>query len=340
MRAIRLAVLLLLSLAAASSAPAARRAHSQSLDQGLAMYQKADFDGALKQFNAVASSKTAAKGDRARAYQYAGLMHVALGKNHYSLAESDIRNMIQLDPAAKPDPEEFPESYMRIYYKAAKGANTFVEEPRAGVTTLAIMDFDNNSIGDGADKYANIGRGLSQMLITDLVGVPGLRLVEREKIRFVLDELKLAQGGQLDPATAAKVGKLLGAQALLFGGVMVNEGDLRVSWRLVKVETGEILKASNTDGEAKKFFDVEKKLAVGLTGDLKLAAAPEAQKKIEKGDKPSLDAAMAYSEGLKHLDEGKTQLAYASFERASRLDPKFSAPTNRMKKIKPLAKVS
>jgi TolB-like protein len=340
MRPIRLAVLTLLCLGAFSSAPAARRAHSQSLREGLALYQKADFEGALKHFDAVASSKTAAKADRAHAYQYAGLMHVALGRAHYSFAEKDIKSMIQLDPSARPDPEEFPASYMRLYYKAASTAGAFAEAPQSGVTTLAIMDFDNNSIGDGADKYAALGRGLSQMLITDLVAVPGLRLVEREKVRYVLDELNLAKSGAVDPQTAAKVGKLLGAQALLFGGAMVNDGDLRVSWRLVKVETGEILKAGNTDGEAKKLFDVEKKLALSLPEDLKIAVAPEVEKKIQNSDKPSLDAAMAYSEGLKHLDEGKTQLAYAKFEQAAKLDPKFSAAQNRMKKIKPLAKVS
>jgi len=53
-----------------------------------------------------------------------------------------------------------------------------------------------------------------------------------------------------------------------------------------------------------------------------------------------LDAAMAYSEGLKHQDEGDLAAAYKQYDKAAKLNPKFAAARERMSKIKPLAKVS
>jgi len=339
MRTLRLAVLVFLCVTVAASAVAARRARAGSLDEGMALYRKADFAGALKRFD-DAAQQTGDKAARARAYQYAALMHVALGKSHYALAARDIHSMVATDPQLRPDPEEFPEAYMRLYYQTASENRGLAEPPKPGLTTLAIMDFDNNSVGEGADKYAALGRGLSQMLITDLVEVPALRLVEREKINFVLDELKLQKSGHVDAATAVRVGKVVGAQALLFGGAMVMDKDMKITWRLVKVETGEILKAGETEGSAKKFFELEKKLAVALAQDLKVEVSDEALKKIEGSEQPNLDAALAYSEGLKHLDEGHTQAAYQKFEQASKLDPKFAAAKRRMTKIRPLTQAS
>ncbi len=326
-----------LLLATVSTVASARRARAGSLEGAMALYQSADFSGALKKFEAVAVAATAPKDDRVRAYKYAGLMHVAMGKQHYTEAEKSIQSMLKLDPAAKPDPEEFPESYMRLYYKSAMAQNHLADAPRSGLTTVAIMDFDNNSIGEDATQFANIGRGMCQMLITDLSEVPSLRLVEREKIQFVLDELKLQASGAVDKSTAARVGKLVGAQALLFGGVMVNGKDVNVTWRLVSVETGEILKASQTQGRTRDLFQVEKDLGKALTTSLKVEVSKDVERKIENTERPNLDATLAYSEAIKHLDQGNIKLAYTKFAQASKLDPKFQAAKRRAGKLKALA---
>src|ERR1700759_3401630 len=81
--------------------------------------------------------------------------------------------------------------------------------------TGAVLYFDYS--GKDADM-AVLKKGLAQMLISDLSALDGVRLVERDRLEEILAELKLAQSGKIDPATAAKVGKLLGARYMVLGG--------------------------------------------------------------------------------------------------------------------------
>src|SRR5262249_7790431 len=80
---------------------------------------------------------------------------------------------------------------------------------------VAILYFDY--AGADADM-ALLKKGLAQMLISDLSAVDAVQLVERDRLEAVLAELKLGRSGAIDPATAAKVGKLLGARYQVLGG--------------------------------------------------------------------------------------------------------------------------
>ena len=74
------------------------------------------------------------------------------------------------------------------------------------------------------EQLAVLRKGLAQILTSDLSSVQGIRLVERTRLEEVLGELKLGQnphgpqGYLLDPKSAARVGKLLGAQYMVMGG--------------------------------------------------------------------------------------------------------------------------
>ena len=53
------------------------------------------------------------------------------------------------------------------------------------------------------------------MLITDLSNVKFLKIVEREKLESLLKEIDLGDGKFIDPNTAQKSGKGLGAEYIL-----------------------------------------------------------------------------------------------------------------------------
>src|SRR5207244_2256817 len=57
-----------------------------------------------------------------------------------------------------------------------------------------------------------LSRGLAELIATDLAYIRTLRLLERLQIGMLLDELKLGQSDRVDPATAARVGRLLRAE--------------------------------------------------------------------------------------------------------------------------------
>ncbi len=254
----------------------------------------------------------------------------------------------------------------------------------AGPGTLAILYFDN----EGNPELEPLKVGLAQMLITDLKGTPGVTVVERSRLQEILDELELGHAGVTDPDTAAKLGKLLGAEWMLLGSYFELLGTLRIDARLVKVETGEILHAHGVNDTARAFMEMEKAIAhsfrthleqqasappdgptgfadAGSSGDGGGDALADAGGSRTRGDDggsgdpaatggdPSsgstatdaapaegdggdatavvapdaqtLEAAVAFSEGLIHLDRSDVPRARESFQQALAADPQLDA---------------
>lgn len=258
----------------------------------------------------------------------------------------------------------------------------------AGPGTLAILYFDNQ----GNPELEPLKVGLAQMLITDLKGTPGVTVVERARLQEILDELELGHTGVADPETAARLGKLLGAEWMLLGSYFELLGTLRIDARLVKVETGEILHAHGVNDTTRAFMEMEKSIAHSFRTHLEqqasaipsgptgfadgpgaaegggdaVADAGGSRTRGESGgtdggggaapvttdpapsdgggsqagggsgdggdatavvapDAASLDAAVAFSEGLIFLDRSDVPRARESFQQALAADPALEA---------------
>lgn len=214
----------------------------------------------------------------------------------------------------------------------------FVAAPAlAGPGTVGVLYFENQ----GNPDLEPLKVGLTQMLITDLRGTPGVTVIERTRLQAILDELALGHEGPVDPATAARVGQLLGAEWLVLGSYFELMGTLRIDARLVRVETGEIAFAHGVDDRRQAFMALEDAVAAALREALTAAAstqpapapatAPEptrgapapteAPVELARPDADALAAAVALSEGLIALDRRDLTRARASFERAVAAEP-------------------
>ncbi len=141
----------------------------------------------------------------------------------------------------------------------------------AGPGTVAVLYFENR----GQPELEPLKVGLTQMLITDLRPGEGqsYTVVERTRLQEILDELELGHSGVVDADTAAKVGKLLGAEWLVLGGYFQFGPTFRVDAQLVKVETGVIHFAHGENGTPDTFVEVEQKVAAAVRGALAEAPA-------------------------------------------------------------------
>jgi TolB-like protein len=144
---------------------------------------------------------------------------------------------------------------------------------------VAILYFDNNT---GKTDFDGLGRGIAAMLITDLSKVPEIQLVERDRMQAVLDEQHLQQTSLFDPATAVKAGKLLGAEYLLTGAFSTVDPNMRIDTRVVRVETGEVVRTAKVQGKGDKFFELQQKLAKELVDGLPVAVSPEALEALQQ----------------------------------------------------------
>ena len=169
--------------------------------------------------------------------------------------------------------------------------------------TVAVLYFDN-ATGDA--NYDAIGRGLSAMLISDLAGVPGLRLVERDRLQAVLDEQHLQHSSLADSATATRTGHLLGAEYLLTGAVSASRPQMRIDSRVIRVETGAIVNTARVTGPDDRFFDLQQKLAHQLVAAMPTAVSPEALEALRRRQEEDridhVQTVVAFSDALTRYD--------------------------------------
>src|SRR5512142_546918 len=75
---------------------------------------------------------------------------------------------------------------------------------------VGVVDFENKT----AYGQNRLGTAASDILITELVKSGKFMVVERDKIESMMKEQKLGISGAVDPATAARMGKILGLNAI------------------------------------------------------------------------------------------------------------------------------
>ena len=152
---------------------------------------------------------------------------------------------------------------------------TVVHAQKDGKPTVAILSFNNGSFGKDAKDYDGLSKGIPDFLITDMSSNPDIRVIERDQVQKLVDEQKLVTGGQVDKETAVKVGKLLGAQHMIFGVFMTDpKGNFRIDARAVNVETGEIEHVERVDDKADNIMTSVGTLAGKLNTGMKLPARP------------------------------------------------------------------
>jgi len=143
-----------------------------------------------------------------------------------------------------------------------------------GKVRIAIWEFENHSDA-GFWYFNNLGPAARNQIDTEFSENPLLSskfsVIERDKLNLVLKEQGLAQTGAVDPATAAKVGKLLGVKYIVLGGVdkfkidntgggiakfgisaHVVQADATINLRFIDATTAERVLSLSADGEVKK----------------------------------------------------------------------------------------
>lgn len=98
----------------------------------------------------------------------------------------------------------------------AREAQVVAAPPEPG--SIAVHAFVNR----GDDRYRAMAKGLAAMIIADLSKVPGLTVLEREKVQLLLDEAQLGDAGLADPASAVRSGRLMRAEKVIVGNFEVQ----------------------------------------------------------------------------------------------------------------------
>jgi curli biogenesis system outer membrane secretion channel CsgG len=147
---------------------------------------------------------------------------------------------------------------------------------------VAVMDFDYSAVNNwwsGVWGNYDVGKGVADMVVDELINDGTFRVVERKRIDTVLAEQDFAQSDRADPSAAkmAQMGKVLGVRYIITGsitkfntsdkkyaaggivkgplgglGFKKSKSEVQLNARVVDATTGEILVAARGKGESKK----------------------------------------------------------------------------------------
>lgn len=144
----------------------------------------------------------------------------------------------------------------------------------SGKPTVAVNDFRNDT--SAGWWSGSTGRDLAGMLTNELASTEKFKLVEREKLGAVLNEQDLGASGRVSEKTAAKVGKLTGAQYIVTGTVSAfeektsgmggglsfhgigiggkhDEAYMAVDLRVIDTTTGEVAYTRTVEGRSSSY---------------------------------------------------------------------------------------
>lgn len=164
---------------------------------------------------------------------------------------------------------------MTMFAAAAAVALPAVARAQDNRPVVVVYTFDNNSIGAGAGDFAGIRTGVQDLLITDMASNAKIRLVDRSRINEVLQEQNMVKGGQIDPATAVRLGKIMGAQYAIVGGFMADaKGNAVLTGRTIDIETTQIANPEKIQGKSDDVMGMIAQLSSKLGSNMNLAPKP------------------------------------------------------------------
>ncbi|WP_176521721.1 CsgG/HfaB family protein [Longimonas halophila] len=301
-------------------------------------YIFAEYDRAIELFSEIAHSAEYDADTRIEAFRYLGRSYIA--KDEEQAAREAMTELIDLEPPiVELDADAEPPPLIELYYEARQEAQGSyqVEQRDPGLQTLAVMDFTNNSV-DQRERFDGLSKGLPSMMINYINNGVDLKVIERERIQWLLDELELQrQDDVVDQSTAVRTGELLGANAVVFGSYIVLNDQMRISARVVNVETGEVLLGEEVTGEAENFFALIEELSQDITRAVNVEAE---ETQLGSEETNSLDAMMAYSDGLEYMEQGDYRAAFGKFMEAVDHDASFVRAEQKAESLRPMLAMS
>ncbi len=143
-----------------------------------------------------------------------------------------------------------------------QGKALATEEP-----SIAVMPFEEGDFSWNGWNRSEILNGITQLVTDELIREDDIRVIERTSIEEIITEQDFGQSGRIDSVTAAEIGKLLGADALIIGtltrmnvgkksGISIGplsissiKAEVVITGRVVDVNTGEIKASAKGIGE-------------------------------------------------------------------------------------------
>lgn len=313
---------------------------ADKLTEAINMYGNLEFDKGLDIAAGLLKHDDVAKKDSIAIYAVMSMLNYVKGEKYLTKSYSFLEKMAAIGPCTINLPHEiWPQQLRHQWYNVArdKGALSCPDDRDAEIQTVAIMEFDNFSVGKYQEELGFITKGIADFFEADFAKFSDLKVVERDKVNFILGEIEMSESGKVSSSTAIQVGKLLGAQLMIFGSITQIDGKkCKMLVKAVKVETSEIIATVEKEGKP-DYFKMEKELVKELAAKLDIMLTDETSALLDASGTESYDAATLYSKGLHYMDKYDYKKAYDFFKLAYEKDNSFIEAKKKMDIYRPLA---
>ena len=189
--------------------------------------------------------------------------------------------------------------------------------------TVAVLPFRYRGTNE---DMRPLERGLSQLVLTDLGKVNQLRLLERERVQALVDEMRLGDSGRVEAASAARSGRLLRAERVVQGALQdPAAGQLRLDAAVVNAKSSSVVASGSAQDPLPQLFDMEKQVVMELLDRMGITLSPAERRAVSERPTADLQAFLAYSRGLVAEDRGDFAAAEEQYDAALARDPNFRA---------------
>jgi TolB-like protein len=216
---------------------------------------------------------------------------------------------------------------------------TFAASPAAAQTkpvVVAVLPFeDRGSYGQDKEVSRALALGIPATLASELRGHSELRMADPSRISQALQSQGVGPNARVDAATAARVGKDVGARYAVTGNFADFYGRFRLDARIVDTDNGQIVKVvSNNDPalqDRANLFRIIQMVAHRVlqqtTGEAPGSGSAEAS------NIPT-EALSQYSLGLLYERQGDESKAGEHYQRALSALPEYRDAREGMRRVR------
>ena len=134
-------------------------------------------------------------------------------------------------------------------------------KPKAALPSVAVVNFTNNT---GNTSLKGLSSSIPEAVSGSLSQIKGIRLVERQNMGKILNEVELQMSGMFDPDETVKIGKMAKADILIIGSYGGSENNLVLTMKAVDVATGRVLDGKVVKGGISMIHDIAGSAAISI----------------------------------------------------------------------------
>lgn len=150
---------------------------------------------------------------------------------------------------------------------------------------IAVLDFDYGTVHTASSAMfgtdVDVGKGIVDLLVTGLVKDDTYSVIERKALDKIMAEQNFSNSDRADPSSAAKIGKLLGVDAIIEGSITEfgnetkktnlgggggnwhgfgvggfghsnSKANVAITARIINIDTGEIMAVADGKGQSSR----------------------------------------------------------------------------------------